>query len=315
MSDDSARTARRRSALLVKVAAVVSPPVPAYQRRFVRVMRHIDAHLAAPLRLTDLCALASSSPYHFHRQFRALFGVAVGRYIALERLNRALWQLAFRVEIKVVNVALEAAYESPEAFTRAVKRAVGQSPTEFRKSPRWQLWREVYEPARSSRRKAMQHEVQPSVDIVQFPETRLAVLEHRGSHDLLSETIREFIELRKRHGLSPQRSATFNLVYDDPSNTPAEEFRMDLGCSIPNGVVGPLHGLNERCIQEGPCARVRVVGGDAELEAALMFLYGAWLPSSGRELRDFPLFFQRVKMFPDVPPHEAVTDVYLPLRA
>lgn len=290
-------------------------PEPSYQRRFVRVMRHIDANLAAPLRIADLCSLANSSPYHFHRQFHALFGVAAGRYVALERLNRALWQLAFRVEIKVVDVALDAAYESPEAFTRAVKRAVGQSPTEFRKSPRWDRWREVYEPARSSRRKAMQHEVPPVVEIVQFPETRLAVFEHRGSHERLPESIRAFIGLRKQHGLSPQRAATFNMVYDDPSTTPGEEFRMDLGCSIPNGAEGPLHGLTERCIPEGPCARVRVIGGDPELEAALMFLYGSWLPSSARELRDFPLFFQRVAMFPDVPPHAAVTDVYLPLRA
>jgi len=34
----------------------------------------------------------------------------------------------------------------------------------------------------------------------------------------------------------------------------------------------------------------------------------------GEELRDFPLFMQRVKFFPDVPDSEAVTDIYLPLR-
>jgi AraC family transcriptional regulator len=33
----------------------------------------------------------------------------------------------------------------------------------------------------------------------------------------------------------------------------------------------------------------------------------------GEALRDFPVFFQRVIFFPDVPEHEAVTDVFLPL--
>ena len=44
------------------------------------------------------------------------------------------------------------------------------------------------------------------------------------------------------------------------------------------------------------------------------FLYGRWLPASGEEARDFPLYAQRVRFFPDVPEHEAVTDVFLPLK-
>jgi len=38
------------------------------------------------------------------------------------------------------------------------------------------------------------------------------------------------------------------------------------------------------------------------------------LPGSGAELRDFPLYVQRVKFFPEVPEHEAVTDAFLPLK-
>ena len=45
-----------------------------------------------------------------------------------------------------------------------------------------------------------------------------------------------------------------------------------------------------------------------------MHLYAHWLPTSGEELRDFPLFMQRVKFFPDVPDGEAETDIYLPLK-
>ena len=43
-------------------------------------------------------------------------------------------------------------------------------------------------------------------------------------------------------------------------------------------------------------------------------LYRDWLPESGEELRDFPLFFHYVKKVPDVPEHEQVTDVFLPLK-
>jgi DNA gyrase inhibitor GyrI len=46
----------------------------------------------------------------------------------------------------------------------------------------------------------------------------------------------------------------------------------------------------------------------------LKYLYATWLPASGEELRDFPLYLQRVRFFPDVPEHEAIVDVFLPLR-
>lgn len=43
-------------------------------------------------------------------------------------------------------------------------------------------------------------------------------------------------------------------------------------------------------------------------------LYREWLPESSEELRDFPMFFQYVKMLHDTPEHELVTDIYLPLK-
>jgi AraC family transcriptional regulator len=69
-----------------------------------------------------------------------------------------------------------------------------------------------------------------------------------------------------------------------------------------------------RTIPAGRCAVLRHVGSDDGFAATFDFLYREWLPKSGEEPRDFPLFLQRVKFFPDVPEHEAVTDVFLPLR-
>jgi AraC family transcriptional regulator len=40
-----------------------------------------------------------------------------------------------------------------------------------------------------------------------------------------------------------------------------------------------------------------------------------WLPDSGESPGDFPLFFQRITFFPDVPEHEAATDIFLPLKS
>ena len=57
-----------------------------------------------------------------------------------------------------------------------------------------------------------------------------------------------------------------------------------------------------------------MVGSSDDLEPAALFLYRDWLPASGEETRDFPLYCQRVSLFPNVPEHEAITDLFLPLR-
>jgi AraC family transcriptional regulator len=142
----------------------------------------------------------------------------------------------------------------------------------------------------------------------------VALLEHRGSPLRLGDSIRSFIEWRKANRLPPKRSATFNLVYNDPDETPPEQYRFGL-CAATEHDIGPNDsGIAEFFIPGGRCAVLRHVGPDDRLGHCIMHLYSRWLPDSGEELRDFPLFMQRVAFFPDVPDSDAITDIHLPLR-
>jgi hypothetical protein len=53
--------------------------------------------------------------------------------------------------------------------------------------------------------------------------------------------------------------------------------------------------------------------GAENVEPAIEFLYRDWLPASGEDLRDFPLYCQRVSFVPMVLEYEAITDIFLPL--
>ncbi len=59
---------------------------------------------------------------------------------------------------------------------------------------------------------------------------------------------------------------------------------------------------------------LRVAGHSDTLESAALHLYRDWLPGSGEEARDFPLYCQRLTFFPEVAEGEAITDLFLPLR-
>jgi AraC family transcriptional regulator len=290
-------------------------PAAEHLARFRRVLEYIDAHLSEDLDVERLSSVAAYSKFHFHRQFSALFGLGVSEYVQLLRLKRASYELAFREDRKVIEIALTTGYESPEAFARAFKKALGQTPSEFRKQPQWASFHETYRPLRDLRQAHMKPEQQPArVQVMDFEETKIAVLEHRGDPRKIGDTIRAFIDWRRANDLPPRVSATFNLLYNDPDSTPPEQFRLDLCAATDSPVAENSTGVVARTIPAGRCAMVRHIGSDDGFGEIFRHLYSEWLPSSGEEPRDFPLFVQRVRFFPDVPEHEAVTDVFLPLK-
>jgi AraC family transcriptional regulator len=295
--------------------ALTIAALDAYRARLRRVLDHIERDLDADLSVERLCAVAAFSKFHFHRQFSELFGLSVGRYVQLLRLKRASYQLVFRPEQRIIEVALASGYDSHEAFSRAFKKAFGQTPSGFREQPAWQPWHEAYQPMIELRSTHMTNEHSPQeVRIVELAPLRVAVLEHRGDPRRLFETIRSFIEWRKQNGLRKDTSRTFNILYDDPFATQASRFRFDLCATIERDVPDNSLGVYPRTIPGGRCATLRHVGSDDRLGESVQYLYGTWLPASGEEVRDFPLYLERVRFFPDVPENEAVLDLYLPLR-
>ena len=286
-----------------------------YLARFRRVLEFIDAQLAEDLSVERLGRVAAFSKFHFHRQFSALFGLGVHEYVQLRRLKRASFQLAFRPQHSILEVALASGYEGPEAFARAFKKRLGQTPSEFRKQPQWEPWHTTYQPLSELRTHHMKPTFEAAqVNVVQFPETKVAVLEHRGDPRRIGDSVRKFIAWRKENGLPPRLSATFNLLHDNPEEVAPENHRFGLCAATDREVKENPHGVVGGTIPGGRCAVLRHTGSDDTLGASVRYLYAEWLPKSGEEPRDFPLFLQRVRFFPDVPEHEAITDVFLPLK-
>ena len=60
-------------------------------------------------------------------------------------------------------------------------------------------------------------------------------------------------------------------------------------------------------------AMARDIGSRLDNKAA-QYLYDVWLPRSGEAMADGPLLFHYVNVGPNVGEHEAITDVYLPLK-
>ncbi len=284
-----------------------------YQKKLQEVVDFIESNLDKNFSVDELSKLAGLSKYHFHRQFTAYFGVPVISMIRLLRLKRAAFKLSFRSDSNILAIALENGFESHEAFSRSFKKHFGQSPSEFKQSADWSIWNKKYESIIKLRKKVMAINERFDVKIVDFPEVNLAVMEHRGAPIFLNETIQKFIAWRKSSGLPPSRSRTFNLIYDDPRVTEPNDFRFDLGCAISDAIKLSESDIQNKVIPSGKCAMIRHIGSDDSIGVAVDYLYSQWIEQSNFELRDFPLFFERVSFFPEVPENEMITDIYLPI--
>lgn len=287
------------------------PTDTALPPRLRKLLDHLD-RCQQPPRLAALARLAGCSPFHLHRQFLRHLGLSPAHYLQLQRLHRAAWRLAFRRE-PVLEIALDAGYESGEAFARAFRRLGGQSPSQFRQCPDWPRWQQRLQPLHRSQEQTMPDPAD-EVTVVERDAVRIGLLLHRGDPLELPHSLSRFIAWRRSVGLPPARSATYNLLYDDPEQVAPADYRFGLAAAVPTAVEPNPFGVVEALIEGGRWARLRHVGSDDALGARLRWLLQQWLPQSGERLREAPILLQRLRFFPDVPAPQAQTDILLPLR-
>lgn len=277
--------------------------------RALRARDYILANLDGELGMHELSRHCHLSRFHFHRLFSAATGMTVGRYVLLLRLKRASLQLVFDRQRRITDIALDAGFEHPESFARAFRRTYGQTPSRFRRSPAWETWWVTHHENRNR-----QQEYSPmQVHIVNFPETRVAALEHHGPESQTYNTTMKFIEWRQENGISPDKGNTYGIHYTDPRNTFPEDYRLDICVSVENGIAENPQGVVNKVIPACRCAVARHKGSREHITAAEYLVY-EWLPQNSEEMGDFPIFFHYVNVGPDVREYEMITDVYLPLK-
>ncbi len=150
------------------------------------------------------------------------------------------------------------------------------------------------------------------VRIVDFPETKVAVLEHRGSPALEHESVKKLISWRLENRLPPSEHRSYGVHYNDPRTVEPSEYRVDLCLSVEDDISPNPYGVVNKIIPACRCAVARHLGSRQNVAAAA-YLHETWLPESGEKLADFPVFFHYVNVGPDVQEHQMITDVYLPL--
>ncbi|MGQ3889269.1 AraC family transcriptional regulator [Legionella sp. CNM-1927-20] len=279
-----------------------------YEQQLKKVTEFIGKHLDDKLTLTQLSEIACFSKFHFHRLFTAYTGLSLQQYIRWLRLKRAAHQLIVEKDRSIIDIAINAGFESHEAFTRAFKQTCGKSPSLFRSQSSWHVW-EKLPYCLPKRDKAM------NIVIKEMHERRLAVLEHRGDSARIGESVNQLIAWAKSQpiNLKPKPGEAFGFAYDDPKTTPSDEFRFDLGITVPKHL--KIEGnVTEKYLPKGRYAVAIHKGSRDNIDKTIYYLYRDWLPNSEEELADLPCIFCYYNFDHEVAETELMTECWLLLK-
>lgn len=98
-----------------------------------RAMEYIEENLMNEIDIKKLCQISYCSEHHFRRMFSFLSGMPLSEYIRRRRLSLAASILKNSDE-KIIDLALQMGYNSPDAFAKAFQNMHGVSPSQAKKS-------------------------------------------------------------------------------------------------------------------------------------------------------------------------------------
>lgn len=104
-----------------------------YRKRIYASMNFISNNIEREVTLSEIAEVASFSPFHFHRLFKAVVGENVAEFTRRIRLELAANRLLGYPEKDVTSIALSCGFSSSQRFAKIFRQRYDSSPTEYRK--------------------------------------------------------------------------------------------------------------------------------------------------------------------------------------
>ena len=271
--------------------------------RISRVIDYIYSNPSADLSLDCLADVAAMSRFHWHRVFSALTGESCAQIVRRVRMHRAAFWLV-QTEWPLAKIAREVGYNNTQSFTRAFREVFDAKPLEIRAAQAQHVL---------TLRCKEGDEDMYEVKVEDAPERRLAAMAHVGAYNGVSKSYEKVAAVFTIRDLWKHARGMVGIYYDDPSTVPEAELRSHAAVELADDVVVP-DPLEEVLIRGDESAVLVMQGAYTGLREAYEWLYGQWLPQSGRMPADQPSYEVYLNSPMDTAPADLLTQVYVPLR-
>lgn len=105
-----------------------------------KTIEYIENNLEQKLSLDDISEKVCYSKFHLNRLFAQTVGCTIHKYIQQRRITEAARKLV-ETDKPIVEIALEANYQSQQAFTNAFRQYYDRTPQIYRESGAFTLRR------------------------------------------------------------------------------------------------------------------------------------------------------------------------------
>lgn len=271
-----------------------------YIKSFEKAIIYIEENLNKDLKAEDVSKFIGYSYYHFTRLFQGLLGETPGNYIRKRRLSKAADDLLYK-DKKIIDIALDYKFKSPEAFARAFNKIYDVTPTEYRKN-RINAFKGNKKYIDEERLKHILNNITIKPVIKVIPEIKVVgikgktTLENNILPDLwktFNENISKVMDKKepiKGYGIcendKPYNQFGENVEYSEIVAVEVTSFD-----HIPEKMV-------TKVIKKGKYAVFTHKGSLDKLQETYEYIWGTWIPSSKVELDirdDFEIYDERFK--------------------
>lgn len=249
---------------------------------------YIEEHITEEISLDILAYASGYSQYHMHRMFTGLVGITLHQYIKRRQLTEAAKSLIF-TDKRIIEIALDAGYESQQAFTLAFKDMYKQAPQRFRHN-------------RQFRPIQLKFEVSENLTILKGDRIMDIEVIEKGEINLVgykANTKKGFFVIpRLWHKLHKEKNSIKNRMdldyvvgindYSDDSifkeNHPAFEYHAAVEVSKPEGIASDMSVLT---LPAGKYV-VFIYNGKAKdsMQPVMDYIYKEWFPQSNCQLNN-----------------------------
>ncbi len=289
-----------------KTAIVKTSTRDEYVKRINRVMEYINNHLDESMNLEKLSEISHFSPFHFHRIFKAFQQETLAAYITRIRVETAARLLRYS-ETPIEAIAYHVGYEVPSSLSKAFKQFYNLSPAAYRADKNHTIIMKsttVNIPLNLKAPKIRELETKNAIYIRLTG--KYADLDFAGTWGRLWNFVKE-------QRLFSAGIEHIGIYHDDPNITESEKLRSDV-CLVIHKPAQPKGEIGVKEIAGGQYAVFLYQGPYSNLGLVYDTIFSQWLPESGCELRNVPMFEKYGNNPDSTEPEKLKTEIYIPIQ-
>jgi AraC family transcriptional regulator len=275
-----------------------------YVKRVNVIVEYISGHLDEDMDLKRLAEMSNFSIFHFHRVFKGIHRETLAAYITRSRVERAAYLLRY-TNLSIETIAFNVGFEFPSSLSKSFRQFYNISPTAYRTNRDYAIIQRI--PNLSP---------DPIVPKLVTLESKCVIyIRLFGEYNILDypDIWHQLRIFAKEQNLLRDRNENIAIYHDDICVTETAKLRLDI-CMTINAPVQPWKEIGIKYIPGGKYAVFSYKGPFSRKSDIYDLIFTKWLPESGYEVRNLPLFEKYLNDPMESEAGKLETEVYIPIQ-